>query len=268
MILLIGMGKLDVRGKIAVVTGGASGIGQAVACLFAEEGASVHVLDIDVDGAGQTVRRIVDQIPDQAGHAFAYAVDVTDPAAVKRAVDIILERSGRIDALINSAGIAHVGTLLSTEEAELDRVYAVNVKGTYHTCRLVLPAMLRQSGGSIVNLASIASLIGLEDRFAYTVSKGAILALTRSIAVDYMKSGVRCNCIAPARVHTPFVDGFLRQNYPGREQEMFQKLSEYQPLGRMARPDEVAAMALFLCSDAASFITGHALPVDGGVLVK
>ena len=255
------MGKFDVHGKVVVVTGGASGIGQATAQLFAEEGATLHVLDRDGEGGERTAREI-------GSRAFAHAVDVTDPAALGAAFHVILERSGRIDALVNSAGIAHVGTLLSTEEADLDRVFAVNVKGTYHACRLALPPMLEQKSGAIVNLGSIASFIGLEDRFAYTVSKGAILALTRSIAVDYMRTGVRCNCICPARVHTPFVDGFLSRNYPGREAEMFQKLSEYQPLGRMARPDEVAAMALFLCSEASSFITGQALPVDGGVLVK
>jgi NAD(P)-dependent dehydrogenase (short-subunit alcohol dehydrogenase family) len=258
------MGMLDVRGRVAVVTGGASGIGQAVARLLATEGAVVHVVDLDGEGAERTTRSLVEN----GGHGLAHAVDVTDALALERIFQRVLDDSGRIDALVNSAGVAHVGTLLSTTEADLDRVYRVNVKGTYQACRLALPAMLEQKRGSIVNLASIASLIGLEDRFAYTVSKGAILALTRSIAVDYMKTGVRCNCICPTRVHTPFVDGFLRQNYPGREAEMFQKLSEYQPLGRMARPEEVAAMALFLISDAASFITGHALPVDGGVLVK
>jgi 2-keto-3-deoxy-L-fuconate dehydrogenase len=264
MISVIGMSVAQVRGKIAVVTGGGSGIGQATALLFAAEGATAHIIDRDGDAAEQTLG----SIRERGGLAFAYAADVTDPDALESAFRSVLKRSGRIDALVNSAGIAHVGTLLSTAESDLDCVFAVNVKGTYHACRFAVPAMLEQGGGSIVNLGSIASLIGLEDRFAYTVSKGAVLALTRSIAVDYMRQGIRCNCICPARVDTPFVAGFLRQNYPGREAEMFQRLSEYQPIGRMARPEEVANMALYLSSDTASFITGQAWPIDGGVLVK
>ena len=169
---------------------------------------------------------------------------------------------------MNNAGIAHVGDIESTTEADLDRVYEVNVKGTYLCTRAGVRAMLRGGGGVILNLASIASLIGIEDRFAYTMSKGAVLTMTRSIAVDYMDRNIRCNCVCPARVHTPFVDGYLKANYPGREAEMFQKLSEYQPMGRMARPEEVAALALYLCSEEASFITGQAFPIDGGVLVQ
>jgi NAD(P)-dependent dehydrogenase (short-subunit alcohol dehydrogenase family) len=155
----------------------------------------------------------------------------------------------------------------STTEADLDRVYAVNVKGVALCSQQGVRMMLKHGGGVILNLASIASLIGLTDRFAYSMSKGAVLTMTRSIAVDYVKQGIRCNCICPARVHTPFVDGYLRDNYPGREDEMFRQLSEYQPIGRMAQPDEVAALALYLCSDEASFITGQAYPIDGGVLV-
>jgi NAD(P)-dependent dehydrogenase (short-subunit alcohol dehydrogenase family) len=127
--------------------------------------------------------------------------------------------------------------------------------------------MLCQGGGVILNMASIASLIGLLDRFAYSMTKGAVLTMTRSIAIDYMKKNIRCNCICPARVHTPFVDRYITQNYPGREQEMFRQLSEYQPIGRMGNPQEVAQLALYLCSDEASFVTGQAYPIDGGVLV-
>jgi NAD(P)-dependent dehydrogenase (short-subunit alcohol dehydrogenase family) len=127
--------------------------------------------------------------------------------------------------------------------------------------------MLRQGGGVIVNMASIASLIGIPDRFAYSMTKGAVLTMTKSIAVDYVKRGIRCNCICPARVHTPFVDGYLAANYPGREEEMYRVLSEYQPIGRMGTPEEVAALALYLCSNEASFVTGQAYPIDGGVLM-
>ncbi len=143
----------------------------------------------------------------------------------------------------------------------------VNVKGAYLVAKGAVERMVPRGGGVILNMASIASLIGVPDRFAYSVSKGAILTLTYSIAIDYMKKGIRCNCLAPARIHTPFVDGFVRKSYPGREAETLQKLSEYQPIGRMGRPDEVAALALYLASDEASFITGQCYPIDGGVLV-
>jgi NAD(P)-dependent dehydrogenase (short-subunit alcohol dehydrogenase family) len=258
------MSRKSVRDKIAVVTGGASGIGEATARLFAGEGAVVHVFDLDGSGAARVVR----DLAASGGRAFAHEVDVADDAAVTRAFDEVKQRSGRLDALVNSAGIAHVGTLLSTEEPDFDRLYRVNVKGTYLACRAAVRLMLENGGGSIVNLGSIVSLIGLEERFAYTMTKGAVLTMTRSIAVDYMTQGIRCNCICPTRVHTPFVDGFVKKNYPGREQEKLAELGAYQPMGRMARPDEVAEAALFLASDASGFITGQALPVDGGVLVK
>jgi 2-keto-3-deoxy-L-fuconate dehydrogenase len=258
------MFDLGLAGKVALVTGGGSGIGEATARAFAASGARVHVLDLDAANA----ERVVSSIRADGGSAFAHVADVADGQAVEEVVARVVAESARIDALVNCAGIAHIGTLISTEEADLDRVYRVNVKGTYHVCRAVVRVMQKQGGGAIVTLGSIASLIGLEDRFSYTMSKGAVLALTRSIAVDYMRDRIRCNCICPARVHTPFVDGFLTRNYPGQEAEMFKKLSEYQPIGRMGRPDEVATLALYLCSDASSFITGQAMPLDGGVLVK
>ncbi len=255
--------SIRVAGKVAVITGAGSGIGEATARLFAAEGATVHVLDV----AAEAGARVAATIRDAGGAAFDDVVDVTDPKAVKLAFARVDERSGRLVALGNSAGVAHVGTLLSTEETDFDRLYRVNVKGTYLTCQAAVAIMLERGGGSIVNLGSIVSLIGLPDRFAYTMTKGAVLTMTRSIAVDYMKRGIRCNCICPTRVHTPFVDGFLKKNYPGREAEVFAELSAYQPLGRMVRPEEVAELALYLSSDAASMITGQAMPIDGGVLV-
>ena len=257
------MKSISIRGQVVVVTGAASGIGRATAELFASEGAAVHAVDLDADGLDQ----LVDSNRHQDVDVQVHTADVADAASMQAVARAVLQQRRRIDALVNSAGISHIGTLESTSEEDLDRTYRVNVKGTYQACRVLLPAMLEQSQGVIVNLASIASLIGIKDRFAYSITKGAVLSLTRSIAVDYMSKGIRCNCICPARVHTPFVDGFLRRNYPGREAEMFAELSAYQPIGRMAHPEEVAAMALYLCSDAAQFITGQALPLDGGVLV-
>jgi 2-keto-3-deoxy-L-fuconate dehydrogenase len=249
--------------KVAVVTGAGSGIGRAIASTFARQGARVFVLERDVGAAAETVA----QLAAAGGTAVAVPCDVSDAAAVTAAFTRVDADAGRLDILVNNAGIAHIGTVESTTEADLDRIYAVNVKGVFLCSQAALPRLRRSGGGVILNLASIASLIGLVDRVAYSMSKGAVLTMTRSIAVDYIKDGIRCNCICPARIHTPFVDGYLRQHYPGREQELFQQLSAYQPIGRMGTPEEVAALALYLCSDQASFITGQAYPIDGGVLV-
>jgi NAD(P)-dependent dehydrogenase (short-subunit alcohol dehydrogenase family) len=246
----------DLSDKRVVVTGGGSGIGRAISLLFARRGARVAVLDARENPVAEEIRR-------SGGQAESILCDISRASEVADAF-------GRLDPpdlLVNSAGIAHVGTIETTEEADFDRLYAVNVKGTFLCCKAALPLMLRRGRGVIVNLASIASLVGVPERFAYSMSKGAVLTMTLSIAVDYMKKNIRCNCICPARIHTPFVDGFLARYYPGREQEMFRKLSEAQPVGRMGTPEEVAALALYLCSDEASFITGQAIPFDGGVLV-
>jgi NAD(P)-dependent dehydrogenase (short-subunit alcohol dehydrogenase family) len=249
--------------KIAVVTGAGSGIGRAIAITFASRGARVFVLEREMSAAVATV----DQIRAAGGATDAILCDVASAASVTAAFDQIDAAAGRLDILVNNAGIAHIGTVANTTEADFDRIYAVNVKGVFLCSQAGVTRMLRSGGGAILNLASIASLIGLPDRFAYSMSKGAVLTMTRSVAVDYIKQGIRCNCICPARVHTPFVDGYLRDTYPGREAEMFRQLSEYQPIGRMGTPEEVAALALYLCSDEASFITGQAYPIDGGVLV-
>ncbi len=253
------MFRLD--GKVAVVTGAGSGIGQAIALLFARQGAQVAVLDLN-DAAA---RATTEKIRASHGQATALGCDVGDAIQVGATFEHVVSERGRLDLLVNSAGVAHVGSALTTSEEEFDRVYRVNVKGVYLCCRAALPHMLKQGTGVILNLASIASHIGLPDRFAYSMSKGAVYTMTMSIAVDYMKK-IRCNCISPARVHTPFVDGFLAKNYPGREKEMFQKLSAAQPMGRMGTPEEVALLALYLCSDEAAFVTGQAYPIDGGVL--
>jgi 2-keto-3-deoxy-L-fuconate dehydrogenase len=248
--------------KVAVVTGAGSGIGNAIANTFAGNGARVFVLEANLDAGKAAVERI----RKAGGNADAIACDVSKIGSVAEAFAQVDRDAHRVDILINNAGIAHVGTAENTSEADFDRVYSVNVKGVYLCSQAGIKMMLRDGGGVILNLASIASLVGLTDRFAYSMSKGAVLTMTKSIAVDYVKRNIRCNCVCPARVHTPFVDGYVRNNYPGREQEMFRELSEYQPIGRMGTPEEVAALALYLCSDEASFITGQAYPIDGGVL--
>jgi NAD(P)-dependent dehydrogenase (short-subunit alcohol dehydrogenase family) len=249
-------------GKVAIITGGGSGIGQAISKLFGQQGAHVEVLDVDGRAAADTAAAIVSA----GGSAAGAACDVADAAAVTSAFEQVVARTRRLDILINNAGIAHVGNVERTSEDDLDRLYRVNVKGVFLCTRAAVPVMVQQGGGVILNMASIVSFIGVADRFAYSMTKGAVLTMTKSVAIDYVKQGVRCNCICPARIHTPFVDGFVKKNYPGREEAVLQELAEYQPMGRMGTPEEVAYLALYLCSDEASFVTGQAYPLDGGVL--
>lgn len=246
-------------GRTAIVTGGGSGIGQAIATLFGARGARVAILD--VAAADATVATIVEG----GGQAVHVACDVSRQDDVTRAFGEVRDRFGPLDILVNSAGVAHVGTVEQTSEADLDRIYAVNVKGVYNCLKLGVAAM-KERGGVILNVASVAATVGIADRFAYSMSKGAVRTMTLSVARDYIHQKIRCNCISPARVHTPFVDGFLARNYPGREAEVFEQLARTQPIGRMGKPSEIAELALFLCSDAASFITGSDYPIDGGFL--
>jgi len=259
-----GTGVFLLTGKVAVVTGGGSGIGAAIAALFARQGAHVEVLDVDGDAA----RRTAAAIAERGGSGNARVCDVTNAASVADAIAASATPSDRIDILVNNAGIAHVGTVEQTDEADMDRLYAVNVKGVYLCARAAVPIMTAQGGGVILNMASIASLVGVPERFAYSMTKGAVLTMTMSIAVDYVKQRIRCNCICPARIHTPFVDQFVARHYAGREAETLRALAAYQPVGRMGTPEEVASLALYLCSDEASFVTGQAYPIDGGVLVS
>ena len=252
----------NLSGKVAVVTGGGSGIGQAISTLFGRQGAQVVVLDRDLQAANDTASAI----NSSGGSADVVVCDVSDAARVKSTFSTIVARTRRLDILINNAGVAHVGNIERTAENDFDRLYRVNVKGVYLCSQAAVPVMVEQGGGVILNMASIVSFIGVADRFAYSMTKGAVLTMTKSVAMDYVKHGVRCNCICPARIHTPFVDGFVKKNYPGREDAVLQELSDYQPMGRMGTPEEVAYLALYLCSDEASFVTGQAYPLDGGVL--
>jgi 2-keto-3-deoxy-L-fuconate dehydrogenase len=242
-----------------VVTGGGSGIGQAIALKFAEQGAVIRILDVNQSAADATCQRIVDA----GGTASAHLCDVTNQEFVKIRFEELFRRE-HVHILINNAGISHIGTVESTTPEDFDKVVRVNVKGFYNCMRAVVGHMKDNGGGVIVNLASIAGSSGIPDRFAYSMSKGAIIAMTYSVARDYLAYHIRCNCISPARVHTPFVDDYLQKNYPGREKDMFEKLAKSQPMGRMAEPAEVASLALFLCSDEAAFITGVDYPIDGG----
>ncbi len=246
----------------AIVTGGASGIGLAIAKLFAREGAAVDILDRQLD----EMNRAVDEIRAAGGTAGAELCDVTDAKGVDEVVARVHARRGRIHMLVNNAGIAHVGNALTTTPEDFERIQRVNVFGAANCLRSALRFMVADGGGAIVNLASCVSVMAINDRFAYATSKGAVLAMTYSVAKDFLEQGIRCNALLPGRVHTPFVDGFIAKNYPGREAEMFEKLSKTQPIGRMAEPEEIAHAALFLCSDESSFITGTGLPVDGGTL--
>ena len=244
--------------KKAVITGGASGIGKAVSLLFAKQQAEVHIIDINQE----SIDAIKQEIELENNTCNIHICDVTNQGSVVE----LLNSLQTIDILINSAGISHIGKVENTSEADFDRLYKVNVKGVYNCMYAAIPLMLKKGSGVILNLASIANNIGLPDRFAYSMTKGAVYAMTLSVARDYVHSGIRCNCISPARVHTPFVDGFLAKNYPGKEQEMFEKLSKTQPIGRMAKPYEIACLILYLCSDEASFITGCDYPIDGGFI--
>ena len=250
----------NLEGKVAVITGGGSGIGKAISILFAQQGAHVFVLELNEEGGQETV----DYIIREGGIAEVIACNVADHYAVKSVFDLIYFKTGKITTLVNNAGIAHIGKITTTSEEDFDKVYNVNVKGMYNCLKYGVEAMLKSGGGAILNMASIASLIGIPDRFAYSMSKGAALMMTLSVARDYVDQNIRCNCISPGRVHTPFVDNFIKNTYPGQEAEMFEKLSKSQPIGRMGTPEEMAYLALYLCSDEAGFVTGSNYPIDGG----
>jgi 2-keto-3-deoxy-L-fuconate dehydrogenase len=250
----------SLKNKTAIITGGGSGIGSAICTLFAEQGAKIYVLDIDETGSSGTIEKI----RTAGGVAEFMHCAVDNETEVENVIRSIVAKQPP-DILVNNAGIAHVGNVENTMDADFEKLFSVNVKGVFHLLKACIPYMKAQ-GGVILNMSSIAALVGLSDRFAYSMTKGAVSAMTLSVAKDYIHYKIRCNSISPARVHTPFVDRFIAKNYPGMEAEMFGKLSMGQPVGRMAKPEEVAALALYLCSEEASFITGMDYPIDGGFI--
>lgn len=252
--------KFSLKNKVAIVTGGGSGIGKAISRTLAQQGAYVHILELNADNGVITKN----EIENDGGLAEIHACNVANQEDVIEVINGISEKQ-TINILVNSAGVAHIGNIEKTSEADFDRISNVNVKGVYNCISSVIPHM-KKNGGVIINMASVAGSVAVSDRFAYSMSKGATLAMTYSVARDYIDFGIRCNAISPARIHTPFVDGFLKNNYRGKETEMFEKLSKAQPMGRMGMPQEVADLALFLCSDEASFITGTDFPIDGGFI--
>lgn len=256
------MSLFDLSGQTAIITGGGSGIGKSITTAFARQGAQVHILEINEEAGLSTL----EEVKQMGGKGQVHRCDLSKQSEVKSLAEEIYQSSGSIDILVNNAGIAHVGNVESTSEEDLDRIYAVNIKGVYNGLHACIPYMKKQGGGVILNLASVASVMGIADRFAYSMSKGAVYTMTLSVAKDYIGDNIRCNCIGPGRVHTPFVDGFLKKNYPGNEKEMFEKLSKTQPIGRMGEPEEIAHLALFLCSKEAGFITGSFYPIDGGFI--
>ena len=248
----------SLQNKTAVITGGGSGIGKGIAQMFAKQGATVHVIELNEANALQTVM----SIEASGGKAFAHSCDVSNQQKVKE----IFTSIASVNLLVNCAGIAHIGKADTTSEEDFTKVFNVNVKGTYNCLHEVLPIFKKNGGGVILNVASIAAWVGIADRFAYSMSKGAVFAMTMSVAKDYLQDNIRCNSISPARVHTPFVDGFIAKNYPGQEAEIFEKLSKSQPIGRMGSVEDIAALALYLCSNEAGFVTGNDYPIDGGFI--
>jgi NAD(P)-dependent dehydrogenase (short-subunit alcohol dehydrogenase family) len=248
--------------KISIVTGAGSGIGKCIAERFAQEKSKVYLIEINRETGEKTER----EIRQNGDIARFIQCDVSDESSVKNALKTVLDENRQVDILVNNAGVSHIGNIENTTPSDLDRLYRINVKSIYLVTRETVGSMVANRRGIILNMASIASKIGLSDRFAYSMSKGAVLSMTMSIAQDYINKHIRCNCICPARVHTPFVDDYLNKNYPGKEKEIFETLSKYQPIGRMGKPEEIANLALFLCSDESSFITGVAYDIDGGVM--
>ncbi|GHO49587.1 SDR family NAD(P)-dependent oxidoreductase [Ktedonospora formicarum] len=256
----------SLQDKVALITGAGSGIGEAIARLFARQGARVVVGDVRLDAAQQ----VADDIKAEGGEALPLAFDVAESEQVRAAFSKAVARYGRVDISVNNAGISHVGNILETSDEDYERVMRVNAGGVFRCAREAVRQMLAQDpkGGTIINISSVAAQVGVEQRLPYSASKGAVLAMTRSIAIDFVSQGIRCNAICPGTVHSPFVEGYLKRNFAGREDEVRQTLHARQPIGRMGRPDEIANAALYLASDEAAFVTGSGLVIDGGWTAK
>ena len=248
----------SLKNKVVIITGGSSGIGRAISILFAQQGAEVHIFDLQSPLSDETISEVKQFNISSNFHP----VDITNETLVLDEINSL----EKIDILINNAGIAQIGNVENTSSEDFQKIFDVNVKGAFNCIKAVIPNMVSNKSGVILNMASVASSVGIPDRFGYSMTKGAIKSMTQSIAKDYISKGIRCNCISPARVHTPFVDGFIAKNYPNNQDEMFKKLSASQPIGRMAKPIEIAHLALYLCSDEASFATGCEYPLDVGFL--
>jgi 2-keto-3-deoxy-L-fuconate dehydrogenase len=248
----------SLAGKVTLVTGAGSGIGAAIARTFANAGAFVYVADRDA-AAGQGN---VESIRQAGGEAEFIDLDVADEQAALKVGGLVLAAKGRLDVLVNNAGIGHVGAAASATGEDLDRLYRVNVKGVFHLVKAFLPGMLERQAGNIINLASIGGVVAVRDRFAYCMTKFAVVGMTKSIALDYAKAGIRCNCICPGRVETPFVSAWLKK-YPD-PQKAYEEACATQAVCRMGRPEEIAAAALYLASDESAFVTGSEFIIDGG----
>lgn len=249
------MVRNSLEGKVTVITGGGSGIGEAICKKFTASGANVIIIDTnEIEG-----ERVA-----QEANAYYLNCDISDPKSVQETFKKIESNHGFTEILINNAGIAHIGKITETSPEDFDKIMSVNVRGSYLCIKASIAAMIKNKKGCILNMASVASNLGIPDRFAYSTSKGAVYTMTLSVARDFVDQGIRCNCICPARVHTPFVDNYLKENYPGNEEEMFKQLEATQPIGRMAKPEEIASLAAYICSDEASFVTGSAFDIDGG----
>ncbi|MCB0668954.1 MAG: SDR family oxidoreductase [Saprospiraceae bacterium] len=255
------MSAFSLKDKTAVITGAGSGIGRSIALKFAKQGANVHILDINQEHTLE-VKKLIES---DGGKCQTHICNVAKQAEVMETFKQI-SQEGRIDILVNNAGIGFVGNVEQTKEEDLDRLYSVNIKGVYNCLYAVIPLMKAAGGGTILNMASVAGSVGIADRFGYSMTKGAVLTMTYSVALDYINDNIRCNSISPARVHTPFVDAYLKKNYPGKEKEVFAQLEKSQPIGRMGQPDEIASLAVYLCSEEAAFITGCDYPIDGGFI--